>query len=253
MKNKYIKSSADYDEDIRVYMNTWANYNEYGADGVLTPAGWMDVDEAREYAEKYADYEPFINDIDDYSGGLIGGSINEYSNVLQALDIIEKYNEFDEDDRKIFAAIIDLGYDFDKAIEIVDDRDYIYYDASNPEDSGYYIIDELYNGDISSLGDDVEYYFDFDAFGRDLRLSGDVDYLFENDEGETDEEALQEFLDTHSDQEIGEYYVYDLLGGMSELGKETYENYFDYREFGETVIINDGLIELPDGGYLYIY
>lgn len=249
---QYIKSAADYDEDIRVYMNTWANYNEYGAAGVLTPTGWMDVDEAREYAEKYADYEPFINDIDDYSGGIIGRNINEYSNVLQALDIIEKYNEFDEDDRKVFAIIIDEGYDFDKALEIVEDRDFAYYDASNAEDLGY-AIEELY-GDLSFIKpEDFEYYFDFDRFGRDLRLSGDVDYFFENDDGETDEEALQEFLDTHSDQEIGEWYVYDILGEFSELSKEIIHEYFDYREFGETIIINDGLIEIPGGGYLKIY
>lgn len=250
---KYIKSSADYDEDIRVYMNTWANYNEYGADGVLTPTGWMNVDEAREYAEKYADYEPFINDIDDYSGGIIGRNINEYSNVNQALDIIETYNNLDEDDRKIFAAVIDLGYDFNKAIEIVDDRDYIYYEGQTDSDIGYDAID-MY-GSISDLGrDTLEDYFDFESFGRDLRLSGDVDYFFENDDGETNEEELQEFLDTHSDKEIGEYYVYDLLGDISELSDETLENYFDYDAFGYAIRINDGLTELPDGsGFIAIY
>lgn len=249
---KYIKSSANYDEDIRVFMNTWANYNEYGADGILTPADWMSVDEAREYAEKYAEYEPFINDIDDYSDGIIGRNINEYSNVLQALDIIETYNDLDEDDRKVFAIIIDEGYDFDKALEIVEDRDFIYYDASNETDLGYEAV-EMY-GNLSDLGrDNLEMYFDFDSFGRDLRLSGDVDYFFENDDGETDEEALQEFLDTHSDREIGEYYVYDLLGDISELSNETLENYFDYESFGYAIRVNDGLIEIPGGGYLGIY
>jgi antirestriction protein len=43
-------------------------------------------------------------------------------------------------------------------------------------------------------------------------------------------DALEEF-ERRSDAEIGEYYVYDLLGSLSELGAETMKDYFDYKAF----------------------
>ena len=67
-KPKHIVNESDFD-DIRIYMNTWANYNENGADlsqyGIESIAdGWLTVEEALEFAEKYAEDEPFINDTD---------------------------------------------------------------------------------------------------------------------------------------------------------------------------------------------
>lgn len=246
---KYIKASADYSEDITVFMNTWANYNENGADSGITPTGWMDVDEAREYAEKYADYEPFINDVDDYSGGAISGSIDEYSNVDEALDMIETYNGLDEDDREIFAALVDYGYDTENALQTVESHDYSFYEGTSDSDLGYAVVDSY--GGVSELGDTAENYFDYDGFGRDLRISGDLDYLFENDDGETDEDALEEFLDDHNDSDIGYWYV-DMLGDISELGRQTIETYFDYESFGRDIRMDGTFIE-TDNGYIEVY
>ena len=49
---KNLKEAAD--DEIKLFMNTWANYNENGADDRKTPTGWMSLDEAEEYAKKYA-------------------------------------------------------------------------------------------------------------------------------------------------------------------------------------------------------
>lgn len=159
---KNLKEAAD--DEIKLFMNTWANYNENGADGVITPTGWMSLDEAEEYAEKYAEYEPFINDTDNVPKEL---GVNEYSDISETVDILRRYEDFDDTQKEVFAAFIDDGYEVDEAFSIVDDRDYIYYEADSDADLAYNYTDEI--GGVESLGrDTLEQYFDYDAFGRDL-------------------------------------------------------------------------------------
>lgn len=159
---KNLKEAAD--DEIRLFMNTWANYNENGADDGITPTGWMSLDEAEEYAEKYAEYEPFINDTDNVPREF---DINEYSNIPETVDMLRKYEDFDDTQREVFAAFIDDGYEVDKAFDIVDDGDYVYIKGDTDIDLAYNYIDEF--GDIESLNrDTLNRYFDYDAFGRDL-------------------------------------------------------------------------------------
>ena len=153
-----------YDDEIKLFMNTWANYNENGADGGITPTGWMSLDEAEEYAEKYAEYEPFINDTENVPKGL---GVDEYSNIPETIDMLRKYEDFDDTQREVFAAFIDNGYEADEAFSIVDDDDYFYIEGDSDTDLAYNYIDET--GGVEQLGrDTLEQYFDYDAFGRDL-------------------------------------------------------------------------------------
>lgn len=159
---KNLKEATD--DEIKLFMNTWANYNENGADGVITPTGWMSLDEAEEYADKYEEYEPFINDTDNVPEEL---GVNEYSGISGTIDMLRKYEDFDDTQKEVFATFIDYGYDVDEAFSIVDDRDYIYYEADSDADLAYNYTDEI--GGVESLGrDTLEQYFDYDAFGRDL-------------------------------------------------------------------------------------
>ena len=159
---KNLKEATD--DEIKLFMNTWANYNENGADDGITPTGWMSLDEAEEYAEKYAEYEPFINDTDNVPREF---DINEYSNIPETVDMLRKYEDFDDTQREVFAAFIDDGYEVDEAFDIVDNRDYIYYEADSDADLAYNYIDEI--GGVENLDrDTIEQYFDYDAYGRDL-------------------------------------------------------------------------------------
>ena len=159
---KNLKEAAD--NEIKLFMNTWANYNENGADDGITPTGWMSLDEAEEYAEKYAEYEPFINDTDNVPREF---DINEYSSVWQTIDMLRDYEGFDDDQREVFTAFIDDGYDADDAFRIVDDGDYVYYVADSDAELAETYIDEI--GGIENLDrDTIEQYFDYDAYGRDL-------------------------------------------------------------------------------------
>lgn len=159
---KNLKEEAD--DEIKLFMNTWANYNENGADDGITPTGWMSLDEAEEYAEKYAEYEPFINDTDNVP---IEFDINEYSNIPETVDMLRKYEDFDDWQREVFVAFIDDGYNVDEAFSIVDGGDYVYIQADNDAELAENYIDDM--GGIEELGrDTLEQYFDYDAFGRDL-------------------------------------------------------------------------------------
>lgn len=159
---KNLKEAAD--DEIRLFMNTWANYNENGADDGITPTGWMSLDESEEYAEKYAEYEPFINDTENVPEEL---GVNEYSGVSETIGMLRDYEGFDDEQREVFAAFIDEGYNVDEAFRIVDIGDYVYVQGYNDTELAETYIDEI--GGIEALDrDTLERYFDFDAFGRDL-------------------------------------------------------------------------------------
>lgn len=159
---KNLKEAAD--DEIELFMNTWANYNEHGADGVITPTGWMSLDEAEEYADKYEEYEPFINDTENVPEEL---GVNEYSDISETVDMLRKYEDFDDTQKEVFAALIDDRYEVDKAFDIVDDNDYFYVKGDDDAELAENYIDEL--GGIESFDrDTLERYFDYGRYGRDL-------------------------------------------------------------------------------------
>lgn len=152
--------------EIQVFMNTWKNYNENGADTSLINGGWMSIEEAKEFIEEQRNNNPFINDIDGY----VPFEINEYSNADKELDNLTKY--FSIEDRDILNAIIySSGYDLDKCIEIFENGDYIYYSCiENEFDLGYAVVEEC--GLLENDNELLVRYFDYEAFGRDLVLEG---------------------------------------------------------------------------------
>lgn len=159
---KNLKEAVD--DEIELFMNTWANYNEHGADGVITPTGWMSLDEVEEYADKYEEYEPFINDTDNVPKEL---GVNEYSDISETIDMLRKYEDFDDTQKEVFAALIDDGYEADKAFDIVDDNDYFYVKGDDAAELAENYIDVI--GGVESLNrDTLERYFDYGGFGRDL-------------------------------------------------------------------------------------
>lgn len=98
--------------------------------------------------------------------------------------------------------------------------------------------------------DTANMYFDYDAFGRDLSISGDdvastVEQIEELQEsGDEDDaaeaESLQEWVDNienMTDQERGEEFV-NSLGGVEELGEAAVARYFDFEAFGRDASLN---------------
>ena len=110
-------------DEMMVYMNTWKNYNEYGADLVLYDNidGWMSIDDAIEFAEEHAEDEPFINDTDNIPSAF---GIDEYSNVVHTLEMLKRFEDSGAD-IDILEAIMDSGYNtLEDALDKYESGDY---------------------------------------------------------------------------------------------------------------------------------
>ncbi len=231
------KNLTESFDDMEVFMNTWANYNEYGADGVLTPTGWMSIDEAIEYCEEYADYEPFINDTDN-----VPFEINEYSNASSVLQDLKELQDSNVDEDVVEAIVEAGGYDVKEAVEIAERGDYYFYpDVHDYSDLAYAVIDEIGSlGD--ALGDRITNYIDEDQMRReyswDVRdmMRDDAEYAVDEEhEGEDEdsydrEQEIEDWIDEHEDDYLDS--IIDEEIRLAEAGEIDLSNYFDYEAFG---------------------
>lgn len=131
---------------------------------------WVTPTEALEFMElqKAKDgSEEFI--IVDYDAPF---EIGEYDSVSELAELAEKLEELSDDEIEVFTTIID-GHtsDFEEALRIVKDGDYmVYWDCPNMSAVAEQYCDEC--GLLNSMPENLRYYFDFEAFGRDMEIEG---------------------------------------------------------------------------------
>ena len=247
----------DNDDEIKVYMNTWKNYNEYGADLVLYDNidGWMSVDDAIEFCEEHEEDEPFINDTEN-----VPFEVSEYDVAYKVLETLQEYESLDDYDKKMIGIILSTGdYNFEEAVELCDNGGYRWYDdVVEYEDLGYAIVDEF--GSPFEATQYASNYIDEDKLRRDLSLDvrdmyydtaeQEVDYEHRFDDPDSfDRDAeIEQWLDDHEEELLDELVDEVLSGG---LGDDIIENYFDYEKFGRDVSF-DGTFYFLDGGALEI-
>ena len=153
---------------ISVFLNTWANYNENGADNgfwVELPCNLDEVLErlAESTGEEVDEMEVFINDFETDINGL---EISENSNISDLNDLAERLEALDKYDLEKLEAILEAdGGSLENALDNIDD--YTYYANMSLEDVAYEIVDECYD-----LPDIAQRYFDYAAFARDLGYDG---------------------------------------------------------------------------------
>ena len=221
--------SEDYNPlNIKLFMNTWGNYNENGADVDSIGGGWMDIEQVRDFLEKHSDEEPFINDVD----GDAPFEINEYSNVEQVIEWLEAYENLSSDEQEAFAAIMeDQNDDFESTMNILESGDYIFFaGVDNEEDLGRAWVDMV--GGIEGVSN-PENYIDEDAYRESWRETAESSVREDNPDIDEDSDEFESLVQNWLDNVVDEQLQLDI-----DEGRDLSE-YFDYEAFGRD-LYNDG-------------
>lgn len=117
--------------------------------------------------------------ISDYETDINGLSISEYASLDDLNELAEELEYFDEYELEAFGAMLECGLATDEALQKVQNNEWRMYDGcySMAEVAEMY-ADET--GLLSSIPDDLRYYFDFEAYGRDMDHNG---HFAETDSG----------------------------------------------------------------------
>lgn len=227
--SKLLKESNDAannaDEPL-VYMNTWKNYNENGADLAMygNIDGWMTVEEAKEFAQEHQEDEPFINDTDN-----IPWEISEHDNVNTQLDYIEQYQN--ADNKNAISALIDDQGDVENAFNIYESGDYNFFnDVSDEAELGLAYYNEVgYSGlsDVESLIDMDKYKESFEDIAEELVRENNPE--LENEDEDEFEKTVEKTIN-----DIAQEQLDNAIATGEDLS-----DYLDYTELGNQ-LINDG-------------
>lgn len=158
--------NSGYSLDFEADLNDYSNADE------LTEDLFEFTREAIEEFDKDEDYfgtfeEWLITDYEfekpfDYK-------IDEYENLQKLIDMNEALEELDDTEIKLINSLVnDSGWDFEDAIERVKNGDILYFEGSAKD----WAVEMMDEGLISE--EQIKSYFDYEAFARDMKLSGDV-------------------------------------------------------------------------------
>jgi len=154
---------------LNIYLTNLGKYNEGYLIGewVTLPIDESDLTDVMERIGINEEYEETF--ITDYETDIDGLKVSEYDSI----DYLNSIAELAENDPEKVAALMYFGYEAVEEIEAhMDDIAY----CCTPEGSeteefaiGYYFAKEL---GCLSIPEEIENYFDFDAYGRDIMLEG---------------------------------------------------------------------------------
>lgn len=117
--------------------------------------------------------------ISDYETDINGLSISEYASLDDLNELAEELENFDEYELEAFGAMLECGLATDEALQKVRDGDYTFYDGCHSmADVAEYYCEET--GILNSVPKELRYYFNFEAYGRDMEISG---HFVETDSG----------------------------------------------------------------------
>ena len=244
---KIVKeTTADNDGVPRIYVGTYAKYNDGSIDGK-----WIDIPD-------YNTYEEFVDACRELHSDESDPEfmVQDYENFPEkwyhegGLPTEEEFNKINEfymmDDSKKEAYEVFVNYTGLDSIESFEEAYEGQFNSS--QDFGYYAVDTW------GMPDDPEFYIDYEAFGRELTMNwhqGDPDETDAEGEPEDpdyyyDDESNEQQMPYDTDREVGEQYVDDV--GIENMGKNFLDNFFDYDEYGRVLLTNDFW---EDSGYVF--
>ena len=161
---------------LNIFVNTWGNYNENGADGGEWITLPMDADELQEtlqqIADNMGDHDPEFA-IHDYEWTCEweGDEISEYDNIEELNEYCQKLSELSEYESLVYSAAVEYFGREHVEIEEIDEFN-LYTDIKDNYDLGYYWAVESGCYDLKKMGH-LANYFDYAGFGRDIALEAD--------------------------------------------------------------------------------
>jgi antirestriction protein len=166
---KPIKAATDISNPyIRIFLTNLGKYNEGELVGEWVDLPVTDFDGVLERIGINDQYEEYF--ITDYETNIPNLSIGEYDSLDELNNMASQIDSLDESQILIMSARLYNGESFEDALAGCDDGS-IYYDCYSDQDLGYEIIDQI--GGTEQLDKDtLEMYFDYDGYGRDIRLNG---------------------------------------------------------------------------------
>ncbi|WP_236354794.1 antirestriction protein ArdA [Konateibacter massiliensis] len=160
---------------IKIFITNLGKYNE----GHLV-GEWVNLPMTEEEKEAVLErigineeYEEYF--ITDYETDLNGFKIGEYDSIDELNELADELESLDEYEREIIEACISNGLTFDEAMEQKDDCT-VYYNCNDMSDVAEQYADET--GLLNSIPENLQSYFDFEAFGRDMGYEGT--FIFTN-------------------------------------------------------------------------
>lgn len=167
---------------LRAYVTNLGKYNE----GQLV-GKWVDLpleedlkevlqsigvgEEPDQNGQYYEEY--FITDWESDDLDAVADTLGEYENLERLSELLERV-----EDAEVLNAYIKLvGGDLEKAIERCNDGDVFLLEGIYTDyDLGYYWIEESGCYDLSFMGN-LSNYFDYESFGRDVRLESEGGFV----------------------------------------------------------------------------
>lgn len=161
---------------LNIYVNTWGNYNENGADGgewITIPMEAGDLEKTLDrIAENMQDFDPewFVNDYE-WTTEIEPREISEHENITDLNEWIGELDSLNEWDQKEIAAAMEAwGYSFEEAMDKQQSGYFTFYPNMDLNEVAEELVNECYF--TKDTPDILTRYFDYEAFARDLGFDG---------------------------------------------------------------------------------
>ena len=111
--------------------------------------------------------------ITDYETDVDGVEVHEFDSIEELNELAETLESLDKYDLEVVEAMLSEGYTLEDALEQKDDC-IVWSDCDDMEDVARAYCEEC--GILDKIPDNLQCYFDFEAFGRDMSFEGQ--YVF---------------------------------------------------------------------------